>query len=664
MTRIGIHLLIFAFSFTTLSYAQNKQPEIPKKIQKSIPDLATYLTKGETDPFDKVERIYEWITGNINYDYDKLTSHKTFVGTNPEKILKSKKGICTDYAELMYAMLGAIGIKSETIPGYTHNAHWQPGDTLFQEGHAWIAIEIEEEWYLADPTWDAGYVGRIPIKPYKPKTYKEKAFKDEKTAEKVTKKREAKEAKRKEAYDKKPPYTEKHGFVRDPKKEFFLIHPDTFLVSHLPTNPIWQLRNNPISIEEFSNEDSVIVAIIESKGADSLDNKLALIEYQELDYLQKLLVLGEEGHKFNPKNPSVKALYYFNFLELITRKDLQKLARGSRYEIDPSKYKALSSLNDTLMKYISLDKKFQKVLYKKNKEFDSADFKTSKERDKVNEKAMSQLERKSEKFGSVLNTNSGKLDDQQGKLESMYAKVRTDYPGVMNYKKPDNLDLHVIQKWIDSIRVQQVMIDQGKEQLTTLRSNSSLNRYVNSLQYLDYLYKANQNFIPNNNYSTSFVIAKVDSLITVESNLATIILTDSMELELFDKALFDAVKKIELHTRSAKTELKAMETANQLKYPAQYEEYLAALLEEQIRAVNQLILNSRNFNAQIAKAHSQTHGYLKEIIKKKDKQVQLKQAKYDFNSELTETQKDRSEDLIDIMTTKSKEWKNKYKVKG
>ena len=71
-----------------------------------------------------------------------------------------------------------------------------------------------------------------------------------------------------------------------------------------------------------------------------------------------------------------------------------------------------------------------------------------------------------------------------------------------------------------------------------------------------------------------------------------------------------------------------------------------------------------NFNAQIAKAHSQTQGYLKEIVKKKDKQVQLKQAKYDFNSELTETQKDRSEDLIEIMTTKSKEWKNKYKVKG
>lgn len=664
MTRIGIHLLIFIVSFFTFSYAQDKQPEIPKKIQKSIPDLAVFLTKGETTPFGKVERIYEWITKNIQYDYDKLTSHKTFVGTNPEKILKSKKGICTDYAELMYAMLREIGIKSETIPGYTHNAHWQAGDTLFEEGHAWIAIELEEDWYLADPTWDAGYVGRIPIKPYKPKVYKPKVFKDEKTAEKVTKKREEKEIKRKEAYDKKPPYTEKHGFVSDPQKEFFLIHPDTFLLSHLPTNPIWQLRNNPISIEEFSNEDSVIVAIIESKGADSLDNKLALIEYQELDYLEKLLVLGEEGHRFNPKNPSIKALYYFNFLELITRKDLQKIARGSKYEIDPSKYKALSSLNDTLIKYISLDKKFQKVLYKKNKDFDVVDFKASKERDKVNDKAVTQLERKSEKFGSVLNTNSGKLEDHFEKLETMYAKVRADYPAAMDYKKPDNLNLQVVQKWIDSIQIQQTIITKRKEQLMKLRSNSSLNRYVEGLQYLDYLYNVNHSFIPNNNYSTSSVIAEVDSVITVESNLATTIITDSMELELFDKALFDAVKKIEQYTKAAKTELKAMETANQLQHPGHYETYLVALLEEQIRAVKQLVLNSRNFNAQIAKAHNQTQGYLKEIVKKKDKQVDLKQAKYDFNSELTETQKDRSEDLIEIMTTKSKEWKNKYKVKG
>ncbi len=664
MTRIIAHLLIFTLGFSTLSYAQSKKTEIPKKVQKSIPELALFLTKQETSPFDKVERIYEWITENIQYDYDKLTSRKTFVGTNPEKILKSRKGICSDYAELMNAMLDKIGIKSETIPGYTHNAHWHAGDTLFEEGHAWIAMQIEEEWYLADPTWDAGYVGRIPAKPYKPKTYKKTTFKDEKTAEKVTKKREAKETKRKEAYDKKPPYTEKHGFVRDPRKEFFLIHPDTFLLSHLPTNPIWQLRNNPISIDEFSNEDSVIVAIIERKGSDSLDNKLDLIEYQELDYLEKLLVLGESGNKFNPGNPSVKALYYFNFLELITRKDLQKVARGSKYEIEPSKYKELASLNDTLIKYTSLTKKFHKILYKKNKDFDAADFKASKERDKVNEKAVSQLQRRSEKFGSVLSANSGRLEDQQQKLEAMYAKLRSDYPASLDYKKPADLDLQVIRKWIDSIQVQQTIIHHRKEQLTTLRSNSAMNSYVNSLHYLDYLYNANQRFIPNNNYSTSSVIAKVDSLITDQCHSAAAILTDSMELELFDKSLFDAVKKIELYTRTAKTELKAMEAANQVHYPARYELYLAALLEEQIRAVNQLVLNSRNFNAQISKAHHQAQGYLKEIVKKKDKQVKLKQAKYDFNSELTETQKDRSEHLIDRMTTKSKEWKNKYKVKG
>lgn len=664
MIRIVAHLVIFMFISGTFSYAQNKKTEIPKKVQKSIPKLAPFLTKQETSSLDKVERVYEWITENIKYDYAKLTSRKTLVGVNPGKILKSRKGICSDYVELMHAMLAEIGIKSETIPGYTHNAHWQAGDTLFEEGHAWIAIQIEDEWYLADPTWDAGYVGQVPIKPYQPKTYKRHTFKNEQTTEKITQKREAKEVRRKEVYDKKSPYTGKYGFVRNPKKAFFLIHPDTFLISHLPTNPIWQLRNNPISIEEFSNEDSVIVAIIERKGSDSLDNKLDLIEYQELDYLEKLLVLGEAGNEFNPRNPSVKALYYFNFLELITRKDLQKVARGSKYEIEPSKYSELSSLNDTLIKYIALDKKFQKVLYKKNKEFDAADFKASKERDKVNERAMSQLQRKSEKFGSVLSSNSARLEDQLGKLESMYAKLRYEYPAALNYKKPDNLDLQVIQKWVDSIQIQQKIIHNRQEQLTALRSNSSLNRYVNSLSYLDYLYSANQNFIPNNNYSTSSVISKVDSLITVHSHLAANILTDSMELELFDRSLFDAVKKIEQYTRTAKTELKALEAESKLQYPARYELHLAALLEEQIRAVKQLVLNSKNFNVQVSKAHGQTQGYVKEISKKKDKQVKLKQAKYDFNSKLTETQKDRSDDLIDIMTTKSKEWKNKYKAKS
>lgn len=648
-------------SLSLISFGQNEKSEIPKNIQKSLPELSNYLAKDQATEFDKVERIYEWITHNIAYDYDKLTSGKTIIGTNPKTILKSKKAICTDYAELLHAMLEEIGIKSETIPGYTHGVHWHAGDSLFEESHAWIAIQIQEEWYLADPTWDAGYVGPLPIKPYKPKTYKRQTYKTEEKTQKVLKQREEKEIKRKEAYDKKPQYTDKYGFVKSPGKDFFLIHPDTFLLTHLPTNPIWQLRNNPISIAEFSNEDSVIVEIIESKGSDSLDNQMEIISYQELDYLQKLLALGEAGYEFNPKNPSVKAIYYFNFLELITRKDLQKVARGSKYEIDPSKYKALSALNDTLIKYISLDKTFQKTMYKKNKEFDVADFKTSKERDKVNGKAIDQLDRKSDKFETILNSNSEKLKDQLEKLETMSSKVRSDYPSAVDYKKPSDLDVQPIQKWIDSIGIQQQIIKKGKNQLTDLRNNSSMNRYVYHLDFLDYLYSANQNFIQQNNYSTSSVIGEADSLIKMQCHLATTILTDSMEMELFDKSLFDAVKKIEMYTKAAKTELKAMETANQIQYAIKYETYLNALLEEQIREVKQLVLNSGSFNMQVAKAFNQTKGFLKTIVKKKDKQVEMKQAKYDFNLELTEAQKDRSDDLIEIMSTKSKTWKSKYK---
>jgi len=103
-----------------------------------------------------------------------LQSEKYFTGTEAKTILKSKKAICSGYVELMKAMLDEIGVKNETITGYIHNLNWRPGKIAMKEEHAWIAIYMDEKWSLADPTWDTGYIGRIPkkLKPYQIKTYK------------------------------------------------------------------------------------------------------------------------------------------------------------------------------------------------------------------------------------------------------------------------------------------------------------------------------------------------------------------------------------------------------------------------------------------------------------------------------------------------------------
>ncbi len=193
------NILIFCLLFvSSISISQKADSKIPRKIRRSIPLLTHYLTQQKLTDKDRVDAIYTWITENIAYDYDLLQSEKYLTGVDPSTILKSKKAICNGYVELMKAMLDELGIKSETVNGYIHNAHWLPGKIAIKEEHAWIALRIDEKWYLADPTWDSGYIGRIPtnLKPYEPKVYKKTSFKKKKREKKVLEKREKKEEER------------------------------------------------------------------------------------------------------------------------------------------------------------------------------------------------------------------------------------------------------------------------------------------------------------------------------------------------------------------------------------------------------------------------------------------------------------------------------------
>lgn len=188
-------ILIPILFITFISLAQKKEVKIPRKVRKSIPLLAKYLTEKKETETEKVEAIYTWVTENINYDYDLLQSEKYFTGIEPKTILKSKKAICNGYVELMKSILDEVGVKNETVTGYIHNLNWRPGKIAMKEEHAWIAVYMDEKWTLADPTWDAGYIGRIPkkIKSYEVKTYKKTAFKKKEKQEKVLAKRKIKE---------------------------------------------------------------------------------------------------------------------------------------------------------------------------------------------------------------------------------------------------------------------------------------------------------------------------------------------------------------------------------------------------------------------------------------------------------------------------------------
>lgn len=116
-----------------------------------LKELARQITAGVAGDQGKLNAIYDWITMNIAYDVEKAGKMEGY-GHGAEYLLKNRKGVCHDYAELSRALLRAVGIKATYEKGEVHPA---PGK---REQHAWNRALIGETWYALDTTWGSGFV--------------------------------------------------------------------------------------------------------------------------------------------------------------------------------------------------------------------------------------------------------------------------------------------------------------------------------------------------------------------------------------------------------------------------------------------------------------------------------------------------------------------------
>ena len=118
---------------------------------------AKTLTKGKTE-IEAVQAIYQYVIKNVVYDDEKAATVKSGYLPNVDETLKTKKGICFDYAALMTAMLRSSGIPTRLDIGYATNIY-----------HAWISTYLDEQgwvdnvikfdgknWTMMDPTFAAG----------------------------------------------------------------------------------------------------------------------------------------------------------------------------------------------------------------------------------------------------------------------------------------------------------------------------------------------------------------------------------------------------------------------------------------------------------------------------------------------------------------------------
>jgi len=200
-------ILIFSFCYTIPLKAQDNDYGYIDKIALAIPasqtntttDIADYIKTHFNTDSKRIRAIYTWVTNNIKYDKDSI--HRVILDEdNEERVtyaLKRRRGVCENFAAIFTDICAKTGINSYMIEGCSRQ-----NGSIDRSPHVWCAAFINNQWFLYDPTWDAGFISR--------------GF-----------------------------------FVNQAQTHFFQVSPSDFIDTHLPFDPLFQFLNYPVSYREF-----------------------------------------------------------------------------------------------------------------------------------------------------------------------------------------------------------------------------------------------------------------------------------------------------------------------------------------------------------------------------------------------------------------------------
>lgn len=196
--------------------------------------LTDSLTKNLKTDVEKFRVIFKWISDNISYDVEMfhrknkkekslqykrhalIRWQKRFSKKLNSRVITKKIALCSGYSMLLEIMCQNAGLQCVTIEGYGRQYHDRIGTGSIN--HAWNAVQLNNKWYLADPTWASGYVNE-----------------------------------RVDRYRKKF------------KEDYFLADPFYFASNHYPKKDQWVLLYEKPSLKEFLNAPIKLEGFIKKK---------------------------------------------------------------------------------------------------------------------------------------------------------------------------------------------------------------------------------------------------------------------------------------------------------------------------------------------------------------------------------------------------------------
>ncbi|MBI3032510.1 transglutaminase domain-containing protein [Candidatus Woesearchaeota archaeon] len=129
--------------------------------KNGIQKLANDLSEGETDEYEVVFTIANWVKNNIEYSLSTVTADAALPAS---WVLENRKGVCDELTNLFIAMLRSVGIPARFVAGYSYTnselftTNWGP--------HGWAEVYFPEYgWIPFDVTYgEFGFVDATHIK--------------------------------------------------------------------------------------------------------------------------------------------------------------------------------------------------------------------------------------------------------------------------------------------------------------------------------------------------------------------------------------------------------------------------------------------------------------------------------------------------------------------
>ncbi len=352
---IFITILLAGMNSSFSSYSQVVSPpevfaapRIKRSLTKDTQILSKSLTEGLTSDKEKFDVIFSWVVTNIRYDYKMYNSGRAIPELQLKKLLKRRKGVCTGYALLMDSLCFYSGVTSVSINGYTKGITFDVNDSLYFDNHTWNAVKLDNLWYLYDATWSSGRsafeMNRLGKWRLKQLNKLSLHAREETRILRIRKKKNVlcgleggtELASTTEWVLPTPyrqlywlidlvPYRFKSKYRYVSSTNYYLTHPDVFVLNHFPNDPMWNLTRTINNLDEFRNDSTYYYGIKDQFRTQVREGRFCMEcdGFLALDDIKKAKEEIKRAKEHLPQNPFVAAqsemkvatLYYLDFIK-------------------------------------------------------------------------------------------------------------------------------------------------------------------------------------------------------------------------------------------------------------------------------------------------------------------------------------------------------------